>query len=137
MKATKKAGQRPLAVSVSRIEWLRKQMRTAWKGHAGATRDRHWSAVATFLRELRTLRKALDAELLVKAEARVAEEARILTDEERAVQLAGLVDGASDGELEVCMAEWLRRRWYRMGVDAGGSITITPLGESLQLVPAV
>ena len=52
------------------------------------------------------------------------------TPEERAAMLGKLIEAASDDELEVCVAEWCRRRRYRLQVDEGGTLQMVPLGES-------
>ena len=76
------------------------------------------------VREVRGAKSALDDIVQAKRADRPP-----LTPEERATALAGLVVSASDDELEVAVAEWLRRRRYTLEVDAGGTLCLVPFGE--------
>lgn len=97
-----------------------------------AEQDGSWGPAARLGAEARALAKELEEKDRAAADA---EHRRNLTPEERAAMLAGLVDSASDGELEVCVSEWLRRRRYRLVVDDGGTLQLIPLGElGLKLV---
>lgn len=128
----------PEQVSSARLRWLRAQSRRLMEDYKGAKKCGSWSAVSSLQREIRTLRDMIDAECLKigELEARQAA-ASPETPEERAALLGKLIEAASDDELEVCLAEWCKRRRYRLVVDEGGALQIVPLGESgpgLQLV---
>ena len=122
----------------ARLSWLRAQSRRVFKDHEGARKAGSWSAAAQLLRETRAIRDQIDTEAMRIAEAEALKrQASPETPEERAALLGKLIEAASDDELEVCLAEWCKRRRYRLVVDEGGALQIVPLGESgqgLQLV---
>jgi len=95
-----------------------------------AEQEGSWTAAARLGAEARALRREQEEQ----ARATEEERNRELSPEERAAMLAGLVKGASDDELEVCVAEWLERRRYHLEVDDGGTLRLLPAGETLRLV---
>ena len=121
----------PEQVSSARLRWLRAQSRRLMEDQKGAKEAGSWSAAASFAREIRTLRDMIDSEAMRQAELEeLKRTATPQTAEARAALLSQLVDAASDDELEVCLAEWCKRRRYRLVVDEGGTLQIVPLGES-------
>tara|TARA_R110000823_G_scaffold308292_1_gene431821 strand:- start:308 stop:532 length:225 start_codon:yes stop_codon:yes gene_type:complete len=53
-----------------------------------------------------------------------------MTDAQKSERLSEMVDNASDGELEVAVSEWLKRRRYDLCVDASGSLQLVPQGDT-------
>jgi len=121
----------PEQVSSARLRWLRAQSRRLMEDYKGAKKANSWSAVSSLQREIRTLRDMIDAECLKIGEMEALKaQASPETPEERAAMLGKLIEAASDDELEVCVAEWCKRRRYRLQVDEGGTLQIVPLGDS-------
>ena len=120
----------PTDYTAGRLRWLRDQSKEIRQYREDAADSKSWQAASAFAREERALRDQIDAQLAEKALAE-APPAAELTREERAAALSGLVDGASDDELEVAVAEWLRRRRYRLAIHEGGTLALVPLGEEL------
>lgn len=87
-------------------------------------------AHCTSMREVRNARKSLDeCRALILAE-QLASSAADMTDEEKSQRLSEMVENASDVELEVAVAEWLKRRRYDLCVDGSGSLQLVPQGDS-------
>ena len=81
------------------------------------------------MREVRTARKALD-ECRIQMEAEIAAaNAPEMTDDEKSQRLSEMVENASDGELEVAVSEWLKRRRYDLCVDGAGALQLVPQGD--------
>ena len=112
----------PGEVTTRRISWIRSQAIRLGNDLAGARDSKSWSAVAALQREIRTLRDALDTELLRRAEARAAElkaAPTTCTPEEWRARVLADADACSDDDLDIYGAEWLSRHGYIAVVEAG------------------
>jgi hypothetical protein len=118
----------PDGFSPARLRWLYTQGRRSRDAYKLAIASKSYQAAASFLREERAIRDQVDEQLRLKTETTTKPE-RQMTTEERAEALAGLVASASIAELEVTVAEYMRRHRYRLMIDDCGALQVVPLGE--------
>lgn len=106
----------PETITKARIRWLEAQQRKLSVERKEAGEAGSWSAVAALAREIRTCRDQADTERLRQAQA-PAKQTRTAADytaEEWANLVAEDAAQATEEDLEVYMAEWLRRKKYQI-----------------------
>ena len=113
-----------------RLKWLIDQLSAVQADTEAAAENHSHSAVASLRREERALRDQIDmGRMQLEAEVAAADRTD-LTDAQKSERLSEMVENASDVELEVAVAEWLKRRRYDLCVDGSGSLQLVPQGDS-------
>ena len=120
----------PEQCDVARLEWLMDQLSAVGDDRLAASEAGSHSAVSSLRREERALRDQIDLGRIQMEAEIAAANAPEMTDAQKSERLSEMVDNASDGELEVAVSEWLKRRRYDLCVDASGSLQLVPQGDT-------
>ena len=113
----------------TRLRWLRAQLRSVCKDREAAAENCSHSAVAALRREERNLRDLIDTGRMQMAKAKEEANRVELSAEEKAQRARETISSAHELELEVAVAEWLRRKRYTLAVEPGGRLHIVPQGD--------
>ena len=119
----------PEQCDVVRLEWLIDQLEAVGNDRVRASEAGSHSAVASLRREERALRDQIDLGRIQMEAEIAAANAPEMTDAQKSQRLSEMVENASDGELEVAVSEWLKRRRYDLCVDGAGALQLVPQGD--------